>query len=329
MVLRQDVRLDVTAAVPELPGPPHHIAATVIADPDQWPPRVVLFGFPGGGYGRRYYDLEISGHVGYSQAEHHAQRGWLVVAVDHLGVGDSSLPDPALLSFEVLAAANDAAVRAVLDRLASGSLAPGLASFSDRPFVVGAGQSMGGCLSIVAQARHRTFDALAVLGFSAVHTALPTSDGGWQGSEVARGEVGDLATTTAELQARAIFQYAFHLEDVPADIRSADIDTYPLRRDGVVPSWASATMPSSALSMVTPGVVADEAAAIDVPVLTIAGERDVVSDLHAEPAAYRGSRDVTAAMQPGSAHMHNFATTRRWIWKRLHGWAESILALAS
>jgi pimeloyl-ACP methyl ester carboxylesterase len=85
-------------------------------------------------------------------------------------------------------------------------------------------------------------------------------------------------------------------------------------------------MPAAAISMLTAGVVSAEAAAIDVPVLTVAGERDVVPDIHAEPSAYSASLDVTAAEMVGSAHMHNFATTRVWLWKRLHAWADGLVA---
>ncbi|WP_071059635.1 hypothetical protein [Parafrankia soli] len=49
----------------------------------------VLVGLPGGGYARRYFDLP---EPGYSQAEHHVHRGAVVVMVDHLGVGESSVP---------------------------------------------------------------------------------------------------------------------------------------------------------------------------------------------------------------------------------------------
>jgi predicted alpha/beta-hydrolase family hydrolase len=47
----------------------------------------------------------------------------------------------------------------------------------ETPFVVGVGQSMGGCVSIVTQAMHRPFDALAVLGYSASRTVLPVPQG--------------------------------------------------------------------------------------------------------------------------------------------------------
>src|SRR5207302_8939163 len=89
-----------------------------------------------------------------------------------------------------LADANDAAVRGVRAAL---EVAPGL--------VVGMGQSMGGCLSVVTQARRRTFDALAVLGYSAIHTQMPTPDGRAQVSAVERGHIdaSDTDRTTAEI----------------------------------------------------------------------------------------------------------------------------------
>ena len=46
-----------------------------------------------------------------------ASRDDHALACDHLGVGDSSLPDPAGLTYERLASANDVAVRGLLDRL--------------------------------------------------------------------------------------------------------------------------------------------------------------------------------------------------------------------
>ena len=42
---------------------------------------------PGAGYSRRYFDLP---EPGYSEALYHNRRGTIVVALDHLGVGESS-----------------------------------------------------------------------------------------------------------------------------------------------------------------------------------------------------------------------------------------------
>lgn len=105
---------------------------------------------------------------------------WTFVAVDHLGVGDSSLLDPTMLTFEPLAAANSAATQRIVSMLRSGTFSVNGVAPLQSPYVIGVGQSMGGCVSIVAQAAHRTFDALAVLGYSASHTVLASPGGGVQ-----------------------------------------------------------------------------------------------------------------------------------------------------
>jgi len=294
-------------------GGGNHTAATVHW-PDVVPDRpVVAFGFPGGGYSRGYYDIRHEGDA-YSQAAYHASRGWIFVACDHLGVGDSDLPDPATLSFEVLAEANDAAVRAVLAEL---DVEPGL--------VVGMGQSMGGCLTIVAQGRHRTFDAIAVLGYSAIHTVMPSPEGGIALTAVERGtaNVEDRDRTTAEIGGVDAFRWAFHSDDADPALVDADLaGGYPVRTDP--PPWGSATLPLSAPSMMTAGVVAGGAAAGDVPVFVGCGARDVIPDQRAEPAAYSSADDITVLVVPEMAHMHNFARTRERLWRRLHLWGEAL-----
>ena len=54
----------------------------------------VLCCLPGGGMSRRYFDLEVDPALGnYSMARHLAQQGFVVVTLDHPGVGDSDRPD--------------------------------------------------------------------------------------------------------------------------------------------------------------------------------------------------------------------------------------------
>jgi pimeloyl-ACP methyl ester carboxylesterase len=285
--------------------------------------RTLAVGFPGGGYSRGYWD--IAWREGYSEAEYHAERGWLFAAVDHLGVGASSLPDPAGLTFEVLAAANDAAVRSLVEGLRAGTLAEGLGPV-DVASVIGLGQSMGGCLSIVAQARHGTFDALAVLGYSAIHTVLPSPSGGIQATPVERGTapLGVVEASTSELGGLDTFRYAFHWDDVEPGLLAADLaGGYPIR-SGSPPQWGSSTIPPAAVSMLTPGVVAGEASSIEVPVFVGVGERDVCPDPWAEPGAYRSSSDITLVIVSDMAHMHNFAGSRRELWRRLQSWGDGI-----
>ncbi|MGO9099809.1 MAG: hypothetical protein ACLP9Y_10385 [Mycobacterium sp.] len=46
----------------------------------------------GGLYDKRYWHMQIDGHPGYSFAEHLAAAGFIVIALDHLGVGESTDP---------------------------------------------------------------------------------------------------------------------------------------------------------------------------------------------------------------------------------------------
>src|SRR5215471_13641112 len=73
-------------------------------------PPVVAFMFPGGGYSRRYYSFDMPGSTGGGQAGFHTARGWIVVTCDHLGVGESTVPEGNVLEYEHVARANRAAV---------------------------------------------------------------------------------------------------------------------------------------------------------------------------------------------------------------------------
>jgi pimeloyl-ACP methyl ester carboxylesterase len=227
----------------------------------------------------------------------------------------------------MLAAANDAAVRKICAQLAGGSLSK---SFPAQPKLVriGIGQSMGGCITIAMQGRLRTYEAIAALGFSAIHTVLPQPTAAARRRGMAtyalfrNQDLRELAAAPADI-GHIDFLYPFHWEDVPQDILDADMKGgYPIRQ--TAPRWGSVTMPVCARLMMTPRYVAQEAAAIDVPVLVAAGERDVLPDPHAEPAAYQSSADVSLYVVPGMAHMHNFATTRRLLWDRIADWSTMV-----
>src|SRR5690349_10251114 len=86
--------LDLTIDVTQAAGldEPAFIAVTVSL-PDLRtlnPQPIVCFGKPGGGYSKDYYTLDLPGPAKGAQADWHASRGWIFVAVDHLGVGGSS-----------------------------------------------------------------------------------------------------------------------------------------------------------------------------------------------------------------------------------------------
>lgn len=318
---RHDVRLDVSGAVGMADA---KVAATLIVPSERAATPILAVAFPGGGYGRGYWDIQWPG--GYSQAEYHASRGWVFAAVDHLGVGDSALVDPAELTIEVLAAAESAACSQIRAMLCSGDFGPNTPTHEANPFVIGIGQSMGGCVSIVAQATARAFDALAVLGYSASRTVLPSPEGGILVTPVSRGRTDREAITAgaAEIGDVEVFAWSFHYEDVDPTIYREDLrGGYPFRTD-FVPPWGSATIPPAAASMLAPSVVADEAAAIEVPVFIGVGERDVCPDPRSEPASYRSANQIGLCVVERMAHMHNFASSRSVLWERLHRWGESL-----
>jgi pimeloyl-ACP methyl ester carboxylesterase len=272
--------------------------------------------------------MHFPGHDGYSQAEYHAARGFIFVACDPVGVGDSTLPEPAGITFELLAASYDAAVRVICERLATGKL---VAGFPALPHFlrIGIGQSMGGKVTVLAQGLHGTFDGIAVLGASAIHTVLPQptdagSEAARKGHTLSRGASVDAQSVAQSSRSIADFVYPFHWEDVPKDILHADMEGgYPLRR-APAPPFGSLTIPPCAVTMMSPGVIAREATAIRVPVLVGVGERDTCPNPLAEPAAYPNSADVAVYIIPRMAHMHNFASTRAQLWQLLEAWARRL-----
>lgn len=343
-----ELTIDVTAAAGL--GMAAHTAVSVYL-PDAGrvsDPPVVCFAFPGGGFSRHYYAFDMPDGEGGGEARFHCDRGWIFVACDHLGFGDSTVPAGNALDLDNIAAANDATVRAVMAQIEGGTLALGLPPIANATRI-GIGQSMGGCFTIVAQGNHGTFDGVGILGYSAIHTIVPTRPGmppaAWpwisrrdpldsprvmNAAAMAAAEGAKLGDGAALQEAARggehPFQWAFHHDDEPADIVALDMAASAGLADPL-PAWRSATTPPCGIYMVAPGAVALEAASILVPVLVAVGERDVVPDPWAEPKAYKSATDIGVYVCPRMAHMHNFAPTRRAFWQRVHGWGEGVAAM--
>lgn len=289
------------------------LAATVHF-PDQPGPRApVVFAMPGGGYTRHYFDLREDG---YSEAVHHVARGAVIVAIDHLRVGDSDVPELEAASLAACAAANHAALQTILKDLRNGTLADGVAAIEPAA-VVGVGQSMGGHIGLLMQAGHKSFDGLAMLGSSVVSTRLPARD---EADAICLRGHNDPMTGLSALVGFD-FQYAFHWEDVPA--RFVDADMAGQRGSGPLPYWRSATTPNAGGGLL-PGHLAGAAATVNVPVLLGMGERDVCQDPLREVAAFMGTSDLAFFVGPRMAHMHNFAGTREALWRRLDAFVAQV-----
>jgi alpha-beta hydrolase superfamily lysophospholipase len=266
----------------------------------------VLVALPGGGYTRHYFDLR---EPGYSEAEHHVARGVVVIAIDHLRVGESDVPELADAGLPACAEANHAALGVVLEKLRAGTLESGVRPIAPSA-VIGMGQSMGGHIALLMQANHRSFDGLAMLGSSVACTLLPARTPGEEICLLGEAEPSEGLAKLADFD----FRFAFHWEDVPDRFAQVDIDAK--RGGGPMPYWGSATTPDAGNGLV-PGHFAGAAATVTVPTLIAMGERDVCQDSLRELAAFMSARDLALFVAPRMAHMHNFAGTRALMWRRI------------
>jgi pimeloyl-ACP methyl ester carboxylesterase len=312
--------LDVSSSVPF--GETVRLAATVhLPDRAAGAPRAVLICWSGGSYARAYWDMHIPGHAGYSFADHMTAQGYLVVAADHLGVGASSRPaDGDRVDFDSAGSAAAAFVEQLRGLLAEGAPElggtplPGIA-------IVGVGHSLGACLTAVTQARHRCYDAVALLGFTHgqkdVAVSTVTAAPGGAGPDARR--------QTAVEQARAFFPDTWddvyglaprepnhawlHRPDVPGDVIAAD--------DALAVRWPRELYVQALMA----GYSAEFAEQIDCSIFLGFGDHDIPPRPHDDVGFYTGSRDVTLYVLPDAAHCHNFAGTRTQLWDRIGLWA--------
>jgi pimeloyl-ACP methyl ester carboxylesterase len=263
----------------------------------------VLVCLPGGTYSREYWDLNVPGHRGYSFADFAAERGYAVVTIDPLGTGESSKPVRDF-DFADIAATLACAVSA-LPAVTGEHLPP-----------VAVAHSLGGYLAITQQALFSSYAGLAILGCTNQHVAPLNLDPAF----IARSATPEGRAVLAEEILSALRQPYFegprehmlswfHLADVPADVVEADSVT----TKSVVPRVFGTAM--------IPGIVAERAAQIEVPVLIGYGAVDVSPDPRAEAGLYRNSPDITTVVLAGSAHCHNMASSRHQLWRRLLAWA--------
>jgi pimeloyl-ACP methyl ester carboxylesterase len=266
---------------------------------------------PGGSYSKRYYHLEIAGHSGYSMGQSLADQGHVVLALDPLGVGDSTHPEPeGGLTAAEIARASDLAVRQAVSRLRNGTLIPGMGP-QPQVLCVGVGHSMGGMLVTLQQADHRTFDALAILGFSTFQldqATLTAAVKGMTGGDEDR--FADLANYI-EISREGMHDL-FYYSDVPEAVIDADI------------ACAVPLVKEPALLGLYPTRIAAQTRSLDVPLFLGFAEVDVSQNPRGELANYVGTSDITLHLLPSSAHCANLASTRQQLWDRLSSWASSL-----
>jgi len=312
--------IDVRLAVETAALGPVEMTARIVTPPAPAPDAPLLFCVPGMSYGKEYWDLPLEG---YSFARAAAAAGHVVVAVDNVGTGASDRPaDGEAVTLAAMADANAALADAVLSRLAAGDLVADLGPVDTRS-KIGVGHSLGGCLLLLQQAAHRTFDRIAVLGFSNQPLAGIYED---HEREAELTDAERFAWATEHLPPklwgrpwedlepyfelpRENFGELFYAPGTPAEVVAADT------------ALATCVPRTAAIETTIPRVSAAAAAAIDVPVLLAYGATDLSPDPAAEPATYPAAPDVALLGLENSAHCHNVSADRELLWGRLLGWA--------
>jgi len=294
------------------------VRAPAVVDPARRTTALVCF--PGGSCTTGYFDLDVPGHAGYSMADFFVDRGMVVAAFDHLGIGDSSAVDDIFAITPWIAAeADDVATCVVLDGLRAGTLLAGLPPLPNL-FAVGVGHSMGGMLSTVQQARHRTFDALIGLGHGG--DGLPsflTAD------ELALADrpLRETAPSIVEC-ARVRFATPTAIDNKRAEPNSFFAPDVPIAVKAAFADQRTQLLYTCGLTSMIPGSTDEEKAAIDVPVLLAYGDGDLTRNFSGAFARYACATDATLFVLHDSAHCHNQATTRAVLWDRMDRWLRSV-----
>jgi pimeloyl-ACP methyl ester carboxylesterase len=303
--VRERLRVDVTGVAP---AGVRELAVDVYEPDTVGDQPVVCCCVPGGGMSRGYFDLQPPPALGnYSMARHLTARGFVVVTLDPPAVGESDEPDDGYaLTPDVVADVDAHAFDQVLARWPDATR-------------IGVGHSAGALLTVVQQARHRTYDGLGLLGFgNGGHErfALSTEElGVGDDPDARRAAIVDL---TRERFGRplprgstATSEFLLGGMEVPAEA----LET--------LGSVRSALLAIVGLTSMIPGSVDAEMAAVDVPVFLGVGDHDIVGDPHTVAACFPSCRDFTMFVLPGTGHNHNVAPEREVLWERLAVWARS------
>lgn len=292
-----ELRIDV-AAVTGIPGT--EVAASLHL-PDALSDAAIelLFCVHGGGYTRGYWHPAFEGFPGYSFAEHLTARGRTVLAIDLLGMGESSKPEPeTLLSRAKVAAASHQAVTQIVRGLQDGRWAR-----AARVIVTGIGHSIGGLMVITQAAGHPSFDRVAVLGWSNQPMVLGDTDPATLAASITPGYLASPRQTMRAL---------FYAADVPLALIEAD------------EACGTKTPACLGRDALTPGIVHAASAAIASPVFVMHSDVDTSPAPHGEVAFFSGSCDVTLMVLEDTAHCHNFGVLRHRLWDRLDRWIDSL-----
>jgi pimeloyl-ACP methyl ester carboxylesterase len=272
------------------------------------PVRGVQIMVPGVTYDHHYFDLDGSGDVG-SQARQAVREGWLVVALDRVGTGESSKPPAA----SVTTAVQVTSIARFVDKVDS--------MYRGLPIVL-VGHSYGSVVAEGVAATSDKIDALVVTGFMYRRTS-PSFEGFPELIPAATDPVlgkkklpADYLTTAPN--SRKFFYYLPNANPatLAADERSKTTTT-------------AAEVPGFAQELVSQAF----AKAVRVPVLVVVGDHDYLYQGD-DPAAFEpdqknafeAAASVQAVLIPNAAHDLALHRNAGFTTALINQWASSALA---
>lgn len=272
---------------------------------------------PGGGMTRRWFDLPEQLPGRWSLARHLVEdHGLAVLTLDHLGTGDSPPPhDPYTLIPRVVAAVHAHVVAEAVARLRAGRLVPGTGPVTVGR-VVGCGHSMGAMITVQQQARHRSYDGVALLGFGGAGLPEHLND-------VERSYAGDLDELELALPTLVAARFGGALAPSKREVRDRPPDA-PLTPGDLLGPATGALLTLGGLTSMIPGTSDREMAAVDVPVLVAVGENDIVREVERLPQLFSSTPELTEFVLPGSGHNHVIAAERLLLFDELGRWVGAL-----
>ena len=245
----------------------------------------------GSTYDRVYWDLPIK-PARYSFLRRSAAAGYVTVAIDKLGSGESDRPPAADVTPEASASALSQVISA---------LRAGVATTTTSQMVFAVGHSSGSTLILREAAQHDDVDGLVVTGF--LHNAGPgasfyasllhpaAEDPAFRDDPTL-----PLGYVTTRPGMRSVFYYGFNAEERVLDADEATKDV----------------LPGGDVSVVDERNTGFFAAQIDTPVLAVVGGRDSAfcsppscPEAGREAAFYPASASVRVVVQPQTGHNLN------------------------
>jgi len=282
-------------------------------------PNLVLFCQPGGAMNRHYFSLLAEEDYSHSFAHYMAASNKIVVTMDHLGVGESSVPTDGFgLTLEVLAAANHAAVVQTCALLFEGNISDTLPALAHiKP--IGIGHSMGAMLTVVQQERHKSYKSLILLGFS--NQGLPDM---LTDEEKFYIDNAEKTRRNARKLAEQYFSEPYVGEkkrELPPGA-SKNNSISDIAKQAVAKTKAPLLAVGGMMSLI-PGSIRPEMESITVPIFLGLGDRDLIKNPHAVPAEFPECSELALLVLRDTGHNHFLCETRFLLFERIAYWIES------